>query len=70
MRSKTMKPLNDEFAGMDAALRRAAKVAQTLARKTKTPCYVWKDGQIVDITAVRRDRKTTSDKASLASTKK
>jgi len=70
MRSKVMKPLNEELAGIDAALRRAAKAAQTLARKTKTPCYVWKDGQIVDITTVHRDRKTTSDKASLASTKK
>lgn len=61
---------NPEFAGMDAALRRAAKAAQTLARKTKTPCYVWKDGQIVDITAVHRDRKTSSNKASLSNTKK
>lgn len=45
---------NPEFAGMDAALRRAAKAAHALARKTKTPCYIWKDGQIVDITARRK----------------
>lgn len=60
---------NPEFAGMDAALRRAAKAAQTLARKTKTPCYVWKDGQIVDLTAVRRNRKAASKEASLTGTK-
>ncbi len=70
MRHNVMKPLNEELAGIDAALRRAAKAAQTLARKTKTPCYIWKDGQIVDITAVRRNRKTASDEASLSSTKK
>ena len=40
---------NPDFAGMDAALLRAAKAAHLLARKTKTPCYIWKDGQIVDI---------------------
>ncbi len=40
---------NAEFAAIDAALKRAAKVAHTLARKTKTPCYIWKDGKIVDI---------------------
>lgn len=70
MKRKPVTAENPEFAGMDAALRRAAKAAQTLARKTKTPCYIWQDGQIVDITAVRRDRKTTSNKASLPSAKK
>jgi len=38
-----------DFAGIDAALRRAARSALTLARKTKTPCYIWKDGAIIDI---------------------
>lgn len=70
MRRKTLKPLNKELAGIDAALRRAAKAAQTLARKTKTPCYVWQDGQIVDITAVRRNRKAAAPAASLSSTKR
>lgn len=46
-------PMNEELAGIDAALKRAAKAAHALARKTKTPCYIWKDGQIVDI-AVRK----------------
>ena len=41
------------LAGVDKALRRAAKSALTLARQTKTPCYIVNDGQIVDI-AVRK----------------
>jgi hypothetical protein len=51
MNKKTTATINPEFIGMDAALKRAAKAAHTLARKTKTPCYIWKDGRIVDITA-------------------
>lgn len=51
---------NPEFIGMDAALRRAAKAAHALARKTKTPCYIWKDGRIVDITAQRTARQKAS----------
>jgi hypothetical protein len=42
-------PMNAEFAAIDAALKRAAKAAHLLARKTKTPCYIWKGGEIVDI---------------------
>jgi len=56
MNKKTKTPLNAEFAGIDAALKRAAKAAHTLARKTKTPCYIWKDGQIVDLTKTRGGR--------------
>jgi len=52
--NKKAKPMNEELAGIDAALRRAAKAAHALARKTKTPCYIWKDGQIVDIAAKRK----------------
>jgi hypothetical protein len=45
-----------EFAAVDAALKRAAKAAHLLARKTKTPCYIWKDGVIVDATKTSRPR--------------
>jgi hypothetical protein len=55
MNRKLKLPENTEFAGIDAALRRAAKAAHTLARKTKTPCYIWKDGQIVDITKQKKN---------------
>ncbi|OGU16922.1 MAG: hypothetical protein A2076_17115 [Geobacteraceae bacterium GWC2_53_11] len=54
MDKKPKTPLNAEFAGIDAALKRAAKAAHLLARKTKTPCYIWKDGQIVDIAALKK----------------
>lgn len=53
---------NTEFAAVDAALKRAAKAAHTLARKTKTPCYVWKDGAIVNV--VEPKKKRTIDAAS------
>lgn len=45
--------LPPELAAVDAALHRAARAAHALARKTKTPCYVLKDGVIVDINASR-----------------
>ena len=45
---------NAEFADIDAALKRAAKAAHQLARKTKTPCYIWQDGQVVDISGLKK----------------
>ena len=64
MNRKAKQPINEELAGIDAALRRAAKAAHALARKTKTPCYIWKDGQIVDI-AGRKKALTHGDKTAL-----
>lgn len=58
MNRKEKLPENPEFADVDAALKRAAKTAHLLARKTKTPCYVWQDGRIVDISGPKK----TSDK--------
>lgn len=34
-----------------SALRRAAREALELARRTKTPCHVLQDGKVVDIAA-------------------
>lgn len=53
MTTKKQLPTDSDLAGVDKALKRAAKSAHTLARQTKTPCYVVKDGKIVDI-AVRK----------------
>jgi len=50
MNEKTKPAENTEFADVDAAIKRAAKAALALARKTKTPCYIWKDGAIVNLT--------------------
>lgn len=54
MNRKEKLPENPEFADVDAALKRAAKTAHLLARKTKTPCYVWQDGRIVDISGPKK----------------
>lgn len=45
--------LDKDLQGSHAALKRAARAALITARKTGTPCYVVKDGKIVDIAAVR-----------------
>lgn len=49
MSVKKQLPRDPDLAGVDKALRRAAKSARALARQTKTPCYVVKDGKIVNI---------------------
>lgn len=51
-----------EFATVDIALKRAAKSAHTLARKTKTPCYIWKDGAIVNVTGQNKTKKAGQQK--------
>ena len=49
MTAKKQLSIDSDLAGVDKALKRAAKSAHTLARQTNTPCYVVKDGEIVDI---------------------
>lgn len=58
---KTAPVENIEFAAVDAALKRAAKVAHTLARKTKTPCYIWEGGQIVNVTDQKKAKKSVQN---------
>lgn len=60
MSKKQLKQDNSEFAAVDAALKRAAKAAHTLARKTKTPCYIWKDGAIVNVVEPKKKRTITA----------
>ncbi len=43
----------------DAALRRAARRARELGRKTNTPVYVLKNGRIIDLTKERKQRSRT-----------
>ena len=59
MNKKAVVSDNPEFAAVDAAMKRAAKVAHSLARKTKTPCYIWEDGAIVDLLQSTRMKKTS-----------
>ena len=49
MTAKRELPIDPDLAGVDNALKRAARSALALARQTKTPCYVVKDGKIVNI---------------------
>jgi len=48
MKSK-LKPGDADIRGELAALRRAARAAKKLARQTKTPLHVWKNGRIVNL---------------------
>jgi len=47
-------PKDRDIAGSMAALKRAAKQALALARQTGTPCWVMRDGKLVDLAKRRR----------------
>jgi len=47
-------PKDRDLAGSMAALKRAAKEALAIARRTGTPCWVMRDGKMVDIAKRRR----------------
>jgi len=47
-------PKDRDIAGSMAALKRAAKQALALARRTGTPCWVMRDGKLVDLAKRRR----------------
>ena len=49
MTLKKPAPKDADLANVEKALKRAAKTAQDLARKTHTPCYVVKRGKIVNV---------------------
>ncbi|MEI6702851.1 MAG: hypothetical protein WCL71_04860 [Deltaproteobacteria bacterium] len=55
MNARKLLPTDPDLLGADKALRRAAKSALNLARQTNTPCYVFKNGKLVDI-AVRQKK--------------
>lgn len=54
MRTKKTLPEDSDLAGVDKALRRAAKKAKELAVKTLTPLYVFENGKVVDLTKQKR----------------
>jgi hypothetical protein len=60
MSIKAKQPISEEFLAIDTALKRAAKVAHATARKTKTPCYIWQDGRIIDLTTAKTERQPTA----------
>ena len=48
---KTTQPTDPDQVGSLAAIKRAALRARELARQMNTPCYVMRNGQIVDVSA-------------------
>lgn len=54
MRTKKELPEDSDLAGVDKALRRAARKAKELAVKTQTPLYVFENGKVVDLTKQKR----------------
>jgi hypothetical protein len=44
-------PLDPDLRNAQYALERAAKKALQIALQTGTPCYIWREGRIVDIAA-------------------
>jgi len=55
MNTKKMLPKDSDLVNADKALKRAARKALETAKKTNTPCYIIKDGMIIDI-AKRKSR--------------
>jgi diaminopimelate decarboxylase len=64
MSGKKSLPKNSNLAGVEKALKRAAKAARTLAKKTHTPCYVVKEGKIVNIAERQAEYRPTRRKPS------
>lgn len=54
----TMDSSDRDIQASFAALKRAAKAARKLAENSGTPCYVVRQGRIVNVTAPRKGRKT------------
>lgn len=54
MKVKKELPKDPDLSGVETALRRAAKSARALAQRTKTPCYIVKNGKIVNIAKTRK----------------
>lgn len=49
MKTKKLLPKDNDLINADKALKRAARKALETAKKTNTPCYIVKDGVIIDI---------------------
>ena len=57
MKTKSSPQTDRDFlVGASRALKRAAAAARRLAERTSTPCYVVKDGRIVDLNAKSKRR--------------
>jgi len=59
MNRKALRSKDPDILAVDAALRRAARRARELGRKTNTPVYVLKNGRIIDLTKEWKRRSST-----------
>ena len=59
MNRKALRSKDPDILAVDAALRRAARRARELGRKTNTPVYVLKNGRIIDLTKEWKRRSQT-----------
>ena len=50
-RRKAVRPRDPDLLGADAALKRAARRALKLELQTDTPCWIMRDGKLVDLAA-------------------
>jgi diaminopimelate decarboxylase len=56
MKTKKTLPRDIDLAGVDKALKRAARTARELSKKTNTPFYIYEGGKIVDV--LKRTKKS------------
>lgn len=64
MSGKKALPKDADLANVEKALKRAAKTARSLAEKTHTPCYVVKDGKIVNVAESQAEYRPAKGKPS------
>ena len=55
MTAKKDLPKDPDLVNVENALKRAGKSARELAKKTHTPCYVIKDGKMVNVAEEQED---------------
>ena len=60
MKSQNNLLLDPDMQGVEAALKRAAKNALELGRRTNTPVYVYKNGKIIDL-VTGKEKKQVGD---------
>lgn len=59
MKQEKLSPMDTDLAGVEKALLRAAKAARVVSRQTRTPCLIYQDGQIIDVS--KRKKASLSD---------
>lgn len=58
---KSTRTRDPDLLNADAALQRAARKALEIALQTGTPCYIWRDGKIVNIGAEAEPKPRSGD---------